>query len=192
LQLVGVALLLISIGTILGPVGVVVVMYRDNLPALVIPPQINDLINGNSDMIPHGDSFNNDNFTSEQDRFLTPVLINKQVDIVARTFTLTVNFTDTFSFDLTLNSITAGIACADHNYLLGNVSVSGPIVIPQGQTAQITISGSWTQEAEIHIITHHLGANSVNVNLIDATIDVNGIIIQQSQPQNIGEISFIL
>ena len=54
MQAIGIVLLLISIGTIVGPIGAVVVMYRDNLPGLVITPQIRDMMNGNSTILPFG------------------------------------------------------------------------------------------------------------------------------------------
>jgi hypothetical protein len=73
---------------------------------------------------------------------------------------------------------------------LGNVSVVGPINIISGETAQIHITGSWTQEAENHFITLHPNQDSINVNLIDLTVNVNGLIIHQTEPVNIGDIAF--
>jgi len=40
--------MLISIGTIGGPIGVVGYEYRDNLVQMMVPTQINDIVGGNS------------------------------------------------------------------------------------------------------------------------------------------------
>ncbi len=191
MQLVGVILVLISIGTIVAPIGAVVVMYRDNLPQIVIPAEISDLINGNGTSIFNTHSLDSGNFTSEQDNFLAPVFVSSEVNRVDRTFDIVVNFTNTFTFNFTLNSLTAGVECTEHSYLLGNVSVNGPLTLPSGETVQIHVAGSWTQDAENHVIAQHSDANSINVKLVDLTINVSGIIIHQTEPVEIGEISFI-
>ena len=54
MQAIGIVLLLISVGTIVGPVGAVVIMYHNDLTQLVIPPQIKDLMNGNSNLYSSG------------------------------------------------------------------------------------------------------------------------------------------
>jgi hypothetical protein len=167
LQAIGIILLLISIGTVVGPIGAVVIIYRDNLVQLVVPPQITDILNGNSTIF-QGNA--------------------AQIDIASRTFTVTVNFTDTFIFDLTLNNVSAEAVCAQHNYPLGNISFNGVILISTGETAQIPVSGLWTQDAENHILTEHPDATSVDVNLVNLTINVNGIVIQQSEPVSVGSI----
>jgi hypothetical protein len=190
MQLVGVALVLISIGTILAPIGAVVIMYRDNLPQIVIPAEITDLMNGNSSSILSHYGVDEGNLTSDQGSFLAPVFVSSEIDNTTRTFNILVNFTNSFTFNLTLNEVSAGIACSEHNFLLGNVSVVGPINISSGETAQIHITGSWTQEAENHFITLHPNQDSINVNLIDLTVNVNGLIIHQTEPVNIGDIAF--
>ena len=50
--ILGVVLVLISIGTILGPVAGAVAIYRDDLSQLVITPEIRDIMNGNSTILP--------------------------------------------------------------------------------------------------------------------------------------------
>lgn len=72
-QLVSVILTLISIGAILGPVGAVVIIYQADLSQLVIPPQIRDLMNGNSSIIPTGNSDNQDD-NSGMNGLMNPAL----------------------------------------------------------------------------------------------------------------------
>ena len=183
MQAIGIILLLISIGTIVGPVGAVVVMYRDNLIQLVIPPQINDIINGNGI-----NTITQDNGSSGPGGFLAPVFVGAQIDNASRTFTVTVNFTNTFNLNLTLNGLSAGVECSQHNYPLGTISTNGVIEVLSGETTQITISGPWTQDAENHFTTEHAGATAIDVNLVNLTIDVNGITVQQSEPISVGSV----
>jgi hypothetical protein len=187
MQAVGLILLLISIGTVVGPVGAVVVMYRDNLVQLVVPPEINDIINGNSTLA----NITQDNGASGSGGFLTPVFVGSQIDSMSRTFTVTVNFTNTFNLNFTLNGLTAGVVCSQHNYPLGNINLNGVIEILSGETTQITASGSWTQDAENHFLTEHLGATAIDVNLVDLTINVNGITVQQTEPISVGSVPII-
>jgi len=192
MQAIGIILLLISIGTVVGPVGAVVIMYRDNLAQIVVPPQINDIFSGNSSLISDNFNTNYNNETGpgnlDASGIIAPVIVDKQIDIVSRTFTLTVNFTNTFNFNLTLNQFSAGVVCSQHNYPLGNVQLSQAVEIDAGQTAQLLISGLWTQDAESHVVSGHGGASQIDANLVDVTIDVNGITIQQSEPVSIGSV----
>jgi hypothetical protein len=181
LQLVGIVLLLISIGTIVGPVGAVVVMYSANLPELVIPVE---LTNGNSTIAQLINGIGNNN-TSDQNSFLRPVFVGAEVDNVGRTFTVTINFTNTLGFDLTLNTLSAGIVCPKHNFQVGNVSINSPVTLVSGETTQITVSGLWTQDAENHFTTQHAGQTSINIDLVNLTLDVNGITVHQTEPVNI-------
>jgi hypothetical protein len=189
MQTVGIILFLISVGTIVGPVGAVAFMYRDNLVQVVVPPQLSDILNGNSSILgsSNGEGFGNTLFGSDQ-QILAPVFVGAQIDKISRTFTVTVNFTNTLNYDLTLNSLTAGAECSQHNYSLGDISLNGVITMPASQTSQITVSGSWTQDAENHFANEHTGASSVNVNLVNLTLDVNGIVIQETDPISVGDV----
>jgi hypothetical protein len=204
MQVLSIVLVLISIGTIVGPIGGVVVMYRDNLVGLVVTPQIRDIMNGNSTILPinsgnndnnnygdnNGNTNNGDTGTSVPGGFLTPVLVSAQIDNATRTLTVTVNVTNPLSYDLTVNSLNSTIVCNQHNYQLGAISLANPVMIPAGQTSQVTISGYWTQDAENHIHSEHQGATSIDINLVNTAINVNGIVIQSPEPINAGSIPF--
>ncbi|MCW4019497.1 MAG: hypothetical protein NWF00_12610 [Candidatus Bathyarchaeota archaeon] len=182
-------MLLISIGTVAAPVGAVVVMYSDNLVALVVPPEITEIIEDSGGLIPN--NLNGDGNSTSQGEFMTPVLVNSKFDRASRTFSVTVNFTNTFNLNLTLNEFAANAECDEHHFRLGSISLTEPVEILAGQTTQITVSGYWTQEAELHFITEHLGETAINVNLVDLTINLNGITVQQSDPINIGNVPLI-
>ena len=178
--------------------GAVVIMYRDNLAGLVITPQIRDIMNGNSALIPSGNNANNninnnnlntnDNGSSVAGGLITPVFVGAQVDSSSRTFTVTVNVTNNFGYDFTVNSLNATVESSQDHYLLGTVSLVNPITIPAGETRLVAVSGYWTQDAENHISTSYPGATSIKVDLINTAVDVNGIIIQSSQPIDVGSI----
>jgi hypothetical protein len=211
MQAIGIILLLVSVGTIVGPIGAVVITYRDNLVQMVITPQVSDIINGNlPDVVSHVNTNNggnnstngngngddnggtNDNGSGGNGGFgslVTPVFVGAQIDNVSRTFSVTVNFTNTLGLDgLTLNAVSADAQCSQHGYQLGTISLASPVTIDSGETAQITVTGAWTQDAENHVLTEHSGATSVDVNLVNLTVDVNGIVISESGPIAVGSI----
>ena len=204
MQALSVLLALITIGCIVGPIGGAIAMYRDNLTQLVVPPQINNLINNNSiDSSNNNNNYNNNptdnnnngntssgNFGVGENNggFMTPTFVSSQINIQARTFTVTVNFTNNFNYDLTLNALTATVESSQDNYQLGTISLASPVSILAGQTSLITVSGIWTQDAENYVQKNFAGASSINVNLANIAIDVNGIVVQQTQPVNVGDV----
>lgn len=187
-----VVLLLISIGTIIGPIGAVAIMYRDNLVQLVVPPQISNLINGNNNVMQDNGNNNNNNDNGNNNSggggLINPVFVGAQINSEARTFTVTVNVTNSFSYDLTLNSINATVESSQDNYQLGTISLTTPVTILTNQTSAVTVSGAWTQDAENYVLNNYGGATSIDVNLVNTTVDVNGIVIQETQPINVGNI----
>jgi hypothetical protein len=184
-------------------------MYRDNLVQLVVPPQINNLINGNNNIMNdngnnnnnimndngnnnnnNGNNGNNGNDNSGGGGFglINPVFVSAQINNEARTFTVTVNVTNSFNYDLTLNSINTTVESSQDNYQLGTISLTSPVTIIAGQTSEVTVAGVWTQDAENYVLNNYGSATSINVNLVNTTVDVNGIIIQTAQPINVGNI----
>ena len=119
---------------------------------------------------------------------MTPTFVSSQINIQARTFTVTVNFTNNFNYDLTLNALTATVESSQDNYQLGTISLASPVSILAGQTSLITVSGIWTQDAENYVQNNFADASSINVNLANISIDVNGIVVQQTQPVNVGDV----
>lgn len=121
MQALSVVLVLISIGTIVGPMAGAVIIYRDNLSQLVVPPQINNLVNGNNNNSNNND--NNGNVGSGNfgvgasgGGFPTPTFVSEQINIEAKTFTVTVNVTNTFNYDLTINTLNATVESNQDHY----------------------------------------------------------------------------
>jgi hypothetical protein len=187
MQVLSVILVLISIGTIVAPVGAVVVMYSDNLAGLVITPQIKDLMNGNG-ILANGYAVydnNNQNDNSVGGGLVMPTFVSSSVNSVDRTFQVVVNVTDPLNEDLTINSISADVECSQDHYKLGLISLASPVTISSGQSSLLTVSGSWTQSAEDHIQSSHPDQTAISVDLINTSIDLNGIVAQYSTPVTI-------
>ena len=60
MQTLRIVLILITLGCILGPIGTTVVIYRNNLSGMVVPPQLNQLISNNNNSN-NNNGNNNDN-----------------------------------------------------------------------------------------------------------------------------------
>lgn len=187
MQAVGIILFLITVGTIAAPVGAVIVMYHDNLAELVVPPEISELIDGNSAALQQNLGISGGTNTSNP-AMMGITVVDKQINALSRTFSITVNFTNPLNLNFTLNNLYAGVQCAEHNFSLGSVGLDGTVAIPAGKAALLTVTGSWTQDAESHFLTEHLGETSIDVNLVDVTVDLNGITIQQNEPIPIGPV----
>ena len=110
MQVIGIILILISVGTVVGPVGAVAIIYRNDLSQLVITPQIRDIINGNSPIIPINNNPNGDNGDgSGLSGLMSPTFVSAQVNEATHTFTGIFTITNTLNYDLTLNSFIANV-----------------------------------------------------------------------------------
>jgi hypothetical protein len=172
-------------------------MYRDNLSGLVIPAQIQDLMNGESSLLAQNvitdDSIDDQIGTADLGPigFVMPKFVSATADAPSKTFSVTVNVTDFLNYDLTLNTISATVVNSDDENKLASVYLANSQTIAAGQSALVTVSGKWTQAAEDYYYSHP-DAESINVKLTDIAIDVNGITVQTSQPIDIGTIPLSL
>jgi hypothetical protein len=155
-------LTLITLAIIVGPVVGIVIVYRNNLLGLVVPPEVTEIVSG----------------TFVTKKPLEPQFVGSEYNITSRTVTLTFNFSNPFNFDLTINSMSANIECAVHKFLLGHAALNDPINVRVNETAVITILGTWTEDAISHFQTAHAGAESIDVDLVGLTINIKGINIQ--------------
>ncbi len=160
MQAVGVVLVLISVLTVAAPFAVVAMTYQNNLSELVIPPQVAQIVD---ETFPSGLEFT------------LPTFVGSSVDSAARAITLTVNFTNPLNYNLTLKEISADVVCREHNITLGHADVGKDMVIPAAQSVEVDIVFAWSQTAEDHFLQNHLDERSIQVNLINATVNVNDI-----------------
>jgi hypothetical protein len=160
-------LTLVSIAIIAGPIAVMLIAYRDNLLGLFIPPEANEIA---------------DNLMSSGGVGLeAPTQLNSTYDASSRTVTLTFQFKNPFNFPVTVNSMSGNIMCDKHGFPLGNATLKKPISVGAGETATITVLGTWTEEAIDHFQAAHAGEKKTTIDLVNLAIDVSGIKIQTNE-----------
>ena len=163
MQLLGLLLLLLNVGSIAAPVAGVAIIHSQNITEIIIPPEVETIVD---EVVNAASSF-------EMPQFIEAVW-DEDTNIVEITF----SFTNTFDFDLTLNEVSANIKCTEHGVALGHAELSEVIKLVPGETQIITIVFTWTEEAENHFITAHSEDLSVDVTLTNLVLDVSGINIE--------------
>ena len=184
---VRVAMVLITIAITVGPILGIVLVYRDNLLGLVIPPELNQLISGaspgNSGVTENPSQTNQ---TAEIEKFLKPFFPNGNIpqsinDIIPEEPEVHYNpttgiFTASFQVknpsiaDMTIKSINGTVECDEHLFQIGPVSLKEPVTVKAGGTANAVITGQWTIDARIHLDTEHAGEQTTKCSLIGAVI----------------------
>jgi hypothetical protein len=208
------ALVLITIAITLGPFLGVLIVYRNNLSELIIPPEMNQLLNGGqgiSDVTGNtsGQSGQTDNQTSDIVSFIDSFLSGDgpmsgdisqiipeppviQYDPITRTFTATFEMNNTSPFNMTLKSINGTVECDEHHFPIGPVQLKEPVTLKAGEISTVTITGQWSEEGINHLETYHAGQQNVSCSLVNAVISATttGITINLPAPDSIslGEI----
>jgi hypothetical protein len=165
-------------------------MYSDDLTQIVIPPEIEGIFSGDSSLLApilSGESGEGDFNIG----LIMPKFVSSTFDVATRTFSVTVNVTNILNYDLTLNGLNATVEATQGGAELANVHLSNPVTIPAGDWSKVTVSGTWTQDAENYYYNNQ-NTSSINVTLSSAAIDVNGVVVQMSEPIVIGDIPLTL
>ncbi len=173
MQMLGLVLILINIGAIAAPVAGAAIMYRDNLSALVVPPEMNQLI---------------DETEAVGSQIQLPQFVNYTYDQVAKTVTVIFNFTNPFNLNVTINSLAADVVCNEHGVTLGRAGISNPVELNKNVTVFITTFFVWTADAENHFLTEHMGESSIGISLENIVVDISGITVETPSSYNIGNI----
>ena len=161
-------LTVISIVIVVVPIVGVVLMYQNNLLGLFIPPQANEII----------DSLSN----SGGNNVTPPEIVGEpQYDPASRTFTLSFQFKNPLPVDVTVKSMSGNIVCDADNFPLGKATLSKPVSMGAGETAIVTVKGTWTDAAISHFQTAHKGEKTVTVDLVDLAVDASGITVQTGE-----------
>jgi hypothetical protein len=200
-------LTLLSVLIIVLPIAFEVVLYRDNLLGLIVPPEMISLVNGGSR---NGDGGNlpnsNDNGSSPtsgdsqtsgdsaissllNSGFELPQLVREPQYIPdTNTLAITFNFTNPLETSIAVDKLEAGIVSHDGGVFLGNVSLANPLRLEPGQTIDVTALDALSPEAINYFKTNVIGQNSTNVDFVNLNIDVGGVTIHVDR-QNIGDIT---
>jgi hypothetical protein len=185
MQLIGIVLLLVSMGLVVAPIGAVVVIYRDDLTGLVIPPEIRGVMNGDTgfilnDNVGSVDGGDGSNANSIFDSFVTPTFVGATIDQSAKTFNVRVNVTNPLNYDLTLNTLSVEVLSPDGQEL-ASINIGNPYTMPSGESTIVQVNGAWTQAGENYIIAHS-SDSSITIALANMVVDVNGIKVERSEP----------
>jgi hypothetical protein len=193
-------LTLLSVVIIVVPVAFEVLLYRDNLLGLIVPPEMFNLVNGDSGNVDGGNFFNSsDNggslisgdsgFSSLLNSgFEFPQLVGEpQYNPDTNVLSFTFNFTNPLETSIAVDKLEAGIVSHDSGVFLGNVSLVKPLRLDPGQTIDITVLDALSPEALNYFKTNVIGQNSINVDFVNLNVDVAGITVHVDR-QNIGDI----
>jgi hypothetical protein len=198
------ALVLITVAITIGPFLGVLIAYRNNLPGLIIPPEMSQLINGGSSNGSGSQSGQSNNQTSDITNFIDswvsgdqsiPENINQIIpeppvlhyDPVTRTFTATFTMNNTSPYDMTLNSVNGTVECDEHHFPIGPVQLKEPVTLQAGSTGIVTVTGQWSEEGVQHLETAHQGQQTVSCSLVGAVISATtmGMKITVPSPESI-------
>jgi hypothetical protein len=166
MQILGLILILINVGAIAAPVTAVAVVYSSNPVEMVIPPEVEQIVNST---INTGESVQ------------PPQYISSTFDPSTKTITASFSFTNPYNLNMRIKSVSADVKCATDDFMLGNASLVTPVQLDARSTAVINIIFTWTQEAEDHLNTMHSEQTNLDVILVNLGVDVSGITVQVPQ-----------
>ncbi len=186
-------LTLLSVAIIVAPIAFEVVLYRDNLLGLVVPPEVANITNGGNNS-PNGSNGNspvsNDTNTSNlvNSGFQLPQQVGEpQYNPENKTLAFTFNYTNPLQTPISVDKLQATIVSHDDGAFLGNVSLDKPLNLQPGQTMNITALDVLSDEAINYFKTNSTNQNSINVDFVNLNVDVGGVTVKVDR-QNIGDI----
>jgi len=172
-------LTLLTIAIIVAPIAIEVLIYRNNLINLIVPPAITNMFNGN----------NNSNGGSSNPQLQVPQMVgDPQFDPQTNTITFTFNLTNPLQTPISINELETGIASHNDGFFLGNVSIDKPVTLGAGQTVNLNASGVLSDAAVNYLKTNYAGQSSINVDLTNLNVNMAGISVELNK-QNVGNIA---
>jgi hypothetical protein len=206
MNLVRLALGVLSVVLFVGPLAGVVFVYRDNLVGLVVPVELKglvgsgsslglsdlgngSLVNGSSVVVnmSNASSVNGSsvsvNVGGLSDKPFEASNITTVYDPVSRTVQFSFNFTNPLSIGLSLDSFTADVSCSAHGFGLGSAVLVNPVFLAPNASVPVLVVATWTDGAVAHFGSSHAGEESIGVDLSNVNVDLGGISL--SLPQKI-------
>jgi hypothetical protein len=172
------ALVLITLAITLGPTLGIVLAYQGNLLELIVPPELNQIMDSMISTAVPGNG--------------TPIEPvgppDVQYDPNSLTATITFQMKSPFPIDVTIDSLSGPIECDEHRYPLGTATLKNPVSMSAGKTATVTVVATFTQDGIDHIKSDHAGQEAVKVSLASATMKAGEMTVQITEPMSIGEV----
>jgi hypothetical protein len=172
------ALVLLTVAITIGPFLGVLVAYRNNLPGLIVPPEMNQLLNGGTSDVTQSQPSDISNFIDSwiSGNQTIPDDVNKIIpeqpvlhyDPITRTFTATFTMNNPSDSDMIINAINGTVECDEHHFPIGPVQLQEPVTLKASGTAIITITGQWSDAGIAHLNADHQGQQYVSCSLVDA------------------------
>ena len=163
-------LTVLSILIAVTPLTVQIIIHRDNLVNLILPPTFADLISEGTEDISDVDVFD---FAGMY--VPLPTLTGTPVLSQDGTVKLTYNFTNPLDGKLTVNSMDAEIICVEHDFTLGKDVFVEPITLGPHETCDLHVIVYLTPNAIEHIITHHQGQDNIYTEFKNYSVDLTDI-----------------
>lgn len=164
-------LTLVTIAIVVIPIVGILLAYQGNLLGLFVPPEITDA----ADNLMGGGGDNGSVLEPPK-----PVG-EPEYDEATGTFSVTFEYKNSFPMDITINSLSGNIECAEHHFTLGNASLSEPVSIDSGETGLLTVIGAWKNAAKNHFKNLHGDEQEVDVVFVDLAVDISGVQIQMDE-----------
>jgi hypothetical protein len=178
-------LLLITIAITITPIAIEVLLYRDNLLDLIIPPEIANIVNDKSNNS-NEKSINGNNLLNPEFELPKPVG-GPQYNPQTKTLSYTFNFTNPLQTTLEIDELQAGLVSHDDGFFLGNITIDKPLKLDPGQTIDITALGILSDDAINYLKNRSATQNSINLDFVNLNVDLSGVQLQLDK-QNIGDI----
>jgi hypothetical protein len=164
-----IALTLLSIAIVVGPIAGVVLVYKDNLPGLVLPPQIQGLVERDnssptvtqpSEILPQfqmPQPVGEPKYNSQTGEFVYPF-----------------NFTNPLDTKISFDQLSADVSLGN-GQTLGTISLDQPINIDPGASEVINATGIMSQDSINQLVAQYGNNNLDNIVLNNVNVTVGGV-----------------
>jgi len=168
---IGTILAAISIIIVVGPIAAAVIMYKDNLIALIMP-DIEELTDKIGDYFPRIE------------------YVGYEIIDPESSFRVMFNVTNNSDEDLTFNTINFSAYCSQHEeVLLGyGHGEDFPLTISGRSSGILSLYVTCTKEGQTHIETHHRGDANFHAILKNVLVVVQGVEVELGDEIDVGPI----
>ena len=185
---VKICLTLLTVAIIVTPIAIEVLVYRDNLLGLIIPPQITNIVDGNNDGGNSNGEGNGLGGLVNSDFELPQPVGEPQYNPATKTVAYTFNFTNPLQTPIEVDNLQAGIVSHNDGFFIGNITLDKPLKLDPGQTADITALGLLSDESISYLKAKSATQSSINLDLTNLNVSLAGLQVQLDR-QNIGDVT---